>query len=114
LNLPFDGGMNVTVTVQVPAGAIALIHSFPPSWKPVPITFTNGAGSSTLPLLVSVTGRAVLTVPAGTLPKLIFFADNPTVSLFFVAAGLDCALARSLRTDRAAQAAVRTAIDRRT
>src|SRR5260370_30649914 len=101
--------MKVTVTVQVPAGAIALIHSFAPSLKPVPVTFTNGAGSSTLPLLVSVTGRAVLIVPAGTLPKLIFFGESPTASLFLGADASACALATPPRTHNA-HAAHTTAI----
>jgi hypothetical protein len=81
--------------------------------KPVPVTFTTGADKSTLPLLVSVTIRGVLFVPAITLPKLIFLGDNPTVSLLLVADGLDCARAWPPRAYKAAQIAITTVIARR-
>jgi hypothetical protein len=55
LNLPFDGGVKVTETGQVPDGGIVLVHPFVPRLKPVPVTLTTGAARSTLPLLVSVT-----------------------------------------------------------
>jgi hypothetical protein len=115
LNLPFDGGMNTTETGQSPIAGMGFKHPFPllARLNPVPVTFTVGAGNSTLLLLMSLTVCGVLCVPAGTLPKLIFFADNSTVTLCRVADGLDCAIASPPREQIAAQAAITTAIARR-
>ena len=79
----------------------------------MPVTFTTGADKSTLPLLVSVTVRGVLSMPAGNLPKLIFFGDNPTVSLLLAADGLGCALATPPSAYKAVQSANTTAMARR-
>jgi hypothetical protein len=89
LNLPFDGGVNVTATEQLLAAAIALTHPFESRLKPVPVRLTSGAGNSPLLLLMRVTVCGLLRIPAGTLPKLIFLGDSPTASLFLVAEVLD-------------------------
>lgn len=81
LNLPFDGGVNITETGQPSAGGIAWVHPFESRLKPLPLTLTAGAGNSTLLLLVRVTTCGLLRVPTGTLPKSIFREDNPTRSL---------------------------------
>ena len=85
MNLPFDTGVKVIETGQVPAAGIALTHPFESSAKPAPVTLTSGADNSTLLLLMRVTVRGMLRIPAGTLPKLIFLDDSPTASLFLVA-----------------------------
>jgi hypothetical protein len=113
LNLPFDGGVNVTETSQLFAGGIALAHPFEPRLKPLPLTLTTGADISTLLLLVRVTTCGLLRVPAGTLPKSSFGEDNPTWSLLLVPDRLSCALARPLKASKKAQIAITTPIARR-
>jgi len=88
LNLPFDTGVKVIETGQVPAAGIAFAHPFESRLKPAPVTLTSGADNSTLLLLVRMTVCGMLRIPAGTLPKLIFRGDSRTASLFLVAEGL--------------------------
>jgi len=92
LKLPLFAGLKKTDTGQLPDGWMVLVHPFMSRLKPVPVTLTPGAGRSALLLLVSVTIFALLWVPAGTLPKFIFFVDRPTTGLL-VDAELDCAIA---------------------
>jgi hypothetical protein len=113
LNLPFDGGMKVTETVQLPPAAIGPTQLFESRLKPVPLTLTAGADSSTLLRLTKVTILGLLCVPAGRLPKLIFLGDSPTAILLLVAEGLVCALARSPSANKLAQIAIATTLTRR-
>ena len=76
-------------TGQEPDAGIVLMHPLVPRLKPVPVTDTEGADRSPLPLLVSVTVFGWLGTPAGCLPKFIFLEDSPTGG--FVADGIDCA-----------------------
>jgi hypothetical protein len=112
LNFPFVGGANITETGQSPDGAIVFMHPFLPSMKPVPVTPTTGAARSTLPLLVSMTVCGSLCVPAGTLPKFIFFVDNPTAGFFVEDEGLGCAIAKPQSADSATTTAIATAVTR--
>ena len=49
LNLPFDGGMKVTDTTQLPPAGIVPTQSFESRLKALPVTLTTGADISILP-----------------------------------------------------------------
>lgn len=113
MNLPFDGGVNVTETGQLPAGGIAPVHPFESRPKPVPLILTIGADNSTLLLLVKVTVCGLLCVPAANLPKSTFFGDNPARSLLLARGGLGCALVRPSCAHKTAHIAIATPVARR-
>jgi len=98
-------------TGQEPDAGIVLVHPLDPRLKPVPVTDTEGADRSPLPLLVSVTVFGWLGTPAGCLPKFIFLGDSATVG--FVADGIDCAIARPPSVQSKAQVAIATRLARR-
>ena len=117
-NSPFDGGMKLTETVQLPPCGKGVTHTKGFKLKPGPLAATLGSGKSVELLFVKVTERGLLVIPAGSWPKSIFFGATSNAGCFFApvmdatAPPCACVVETALRIVASAIATATIAFDR--